>query len=81
MKSKDYALVILAVMMGAIISYLLTGMFISTPDKRQQQVEVVGPITAEFELPNSSYFNEQSVNPTKQIQLDDQPNSNPFAAR
>ena len=78
MKQKDIALIVLIIILSTIFSMVISGIFISTPKNRSQQVEVVTPISSSFDLPSDKYFNENSVNPTKLIQIGDSPNQNPF---
>ena len=80
MKQKDLALIIVVIFLSAVISLLLSNMFINSPKNRQAQVEVVDPIVAEFDgSPGTKYFNEQSINPTKLIQIQDNQNPSPFS--
>jgi capsular polysaccharide biosynthesis protein len=79
MKQKDLALIAIVVIISAVISYLLSNAFISSPKNRKTQVEVVDPIKAEFNSEtNDTYFNAQSVNPTRLIQIKDAKNPTPF---
>ncbi len=79
MKQKDYILIGVVILFSAVFSYFISGQFLTPTSKRQQQVEVVGPITSDFPLPSATIFNPQSVNPTKQIQIGGSSNPNPFA--
>ncbi len=81
MKSKDYGIVFIVAVVSGVISILLSGVLFSTPEDRSQNVEVVEPITTNFERPNGTYFNEFSVNPAQIIQVGQDPNSNPFEDR
>ena len=78
MKQKDIGLIVVAVIISAVASIFLTKLIITPPKNRQQQVEVVNPITAEFNKPSSQYINSNSFNPTKLIQIGDQTNPAPF---
>ena len=78
MKQKDVAVIIAAVGVAAILSFLLCSKFISTPADRQQKVEVVALITSEFTLPDKAVFNTDAVNPTKLIQIGPNTNDQPF---
>lgn len=67
------------VFVTGIISYIVSNMLFSTSGKgRQQEVEEVKPITAEFKQPDKQYFNPTSINPTKQITIGENPNPQPF---
>lgn len=81
MKQKDLALIIVAGVFSAIFSVVLSNYFI-TPNKiKQQQAEVVDPISSTFDVPSSDnkYFNKNAVNPTKLIQIGDSTNKTPFS--
>lgn len=78
MKQKDYLLIVLVVAITGTISFIASNIFISSPKNRQEKVEVVGVITSEFVEPDTKYFNDKSVNPTRNIQIGDSQNPQPF---
>jgi hypothetical protein len=78
MKQKDISVIIVVAFLSAIISFVLSGKIFVTPENRQQAVEVVDPITTDFQLPDSRYFNSNSINPTLDSQLGTDTNQNPF---
>ena len=78
MKQKDLSVIIVVAFLSAIISFVLSGKIFVTPENRQQAVEVVDPVTADFKLPDSRYFNSNSINPTLDSQLGTDTNQNPF---
>lgn len=78
MKQKDVALIIIVVFISGILSYFLSSTFITTPENRKTEVEVVEPISSEFKRPDERYFNANSINPTQQIQIGNQDNQQPF---
>lgn len=70
MKQKDIALIaILAIISAAVSIFISTKIFV-TPKDRQQKVEVIDPISAEMNQVDKRYFNGDSINPTKNTQLD-----------
>lgn len=69
MKQKDIILIIVCVFISAVLSLILSNLFIGSPNNRQTSVEVVDRITSEFNEPDKRYFNENSVNPTQEIQI------------
>ncbi len=80
MKQKDIALFLAVGMVSAVFSVVISN-FLITPSKiKKQQAEVVNPITADFSVPDSDnkYFNKDSVNPTKLIQIGEGTNTSPF---
>lgn len=78
MKQKDIALILVIVIVSGFISFLASRWIFAKPADRQQKAEVVDVITSDFPLPNSKYFNNNSVNPTQQIQIGGSNNPNPF---
>ena len=79
MKSKDITLIVVIGIISAVFSVILANIIIS-PAERDQTVEVVEPITANFERPPVQYFNVNSINPTQEIRIQQDEGSNPFAA-
>jgi hypothetical protein len=78
MKQKDLALIIVIGFIGAIASLFISKSLFVTPKNREQQVEVVQPISAAFQKPDKAYFNTSSLDPTKVISISQNTNSNPF---
>lgn len=78
MKQQDIALIIIAIFSSAVVSLIASRLIFATPQNRQQTVERVDVITAEFTEPSRAYFNERAVNPTQQITIGDSVNPSPF---
>lgn len=78
MKQKDVTLIIIIAFLSAIVSFILSGKLFVTPANRQQPVEVVDVISTQFKLPDSRYFNSNSINPTVNSQLGTDTNQTPF---
>lgn len=78
MKQKDFLLIGVVVIISGIIAIVISNMLISAPKNRQQEVEVVVPISANFNEPDKRYFSPESVNPTQLIQIGDGTNNQPF---
>lgn len=81
MKQKDVALIIVVVFISAVISIIVSKSLFASPKNRQQAVEVVDPISSTFQEPDSRYFNNQSIDPTKLIKIGDNSNQNPFNSK
>jgi hypothetical protein len=79
MKQKDLVLILVIVFISAIISLVVSNSIFASPKNRQQKVEVVQPITTDFQTPDQKYFNSQSFDPTKVITIGDNSNPNPFS--
>lgn len=80
MKQKDIALIVVIVFVSAVISLLVSSRIFVTPKSRQQQVEVVQPISASFQAPDKAYFNSNSFDPAQLITIGQNTNTNPFSA-
>lgn len=78
MKQKDIVLIIGVCVVSALFSLFISKAIFTSPKQRQQQVEVVEGITNTFTTPDTKYFNEKSTNPTRLIQIGDNPNQKPF---
>jgi len=78
MKQKDIALIAVIVVISAVISFFVSKAIFVPPKNRQQQVEVVQPITADFPQPDNRYFNTNSIDPTQEITIGQSTNNNPF---
>lgn len=81
MKQKDIALIIVIVAVSGVVSFLASGWIFAKPADRQQKAEVVDVITSDFPLPDTKYFNPNSVDPTQLIQIGDSNNPNPFSGQ
>lgn len=79
MKQKDIALIIVIAFFGAVLSLVLSNFVFGSSSKRQQAVEVVEPITADFPSPSQKYFNNNSIDPTQLIQIGNNNNTDPFS--
>lgn len=80
MKQKDIALIIIIVFISAIISLFASKLIFVSPANRQQQVEVVQPITSSFSQPDSAYFNSSAFDPTQPITVTQNANPDPFSS-
>jgi hypothetical protein len=78
MKQKDITLIVVIAVISAVVSFVVSGKLFVTPSNRQQQVEVVDPITATFQTPDKKYFNTSSINPTQTTSIGSDSNQDPF---
>lgn len=78
MKKKDMILIVIVVIVAGVVALLFSNLVIASPKNRQQKVEIVDPITSDFKQPDAKYFNGQSNDPTKLIQIGDNVNQKPF---
>lgn len=80
MKQKDIVSIIVVMFVSGALSLGISSVFISPPEKRITQVEVVEKITPDFPEPDKKYFNPQSLNPTQLITIGTNTNTTPFNA-
>lgn len=78
MKSKDLTLIVVIGVAAAIIALVVSNLLLAAPKDLKADVEVVQEITAEFPLPSDKYFNSESENPTRLIQIKENQTENPF---
>jgi hypothetical protein len=78
MKKKDFAVIGAIIVFSAVVSLLISTVLFSSPSNIKQQVEVVQPIKATFEPPDTRYFNNKSIDPTTSITTGQDGNTNPF---
>jgi hypothetical protein len=81
MKKKDLSVIAVVAVVSAILSFVVSGMLFSSPSDRKQNVEVVSPILTNFDRPDATYFNQNSINPSQNIQIGTDQNSNPFGTQ
>ncbi len=81
MKQKDIALIILIVAIAGLFSFFISKQLFASPKNRQQEVEVVQPITADFPKPDSRYFNNRAFDPTQTITIGENANPDPFNSK
>lgn len=77
MKQKDFALIIIVVVVSAVLSIFASKALFSTKSS-DQQAEVVQPISTTFTQPDKQYFNKDAFNPTQQITIQQNNNTDPF---
>ncbi len=78
MKQKDIALIIVIVFISGVASFFISGALFASKNNREQKVEKVEAITADFPTPSKKYFNSESVDPTQLIQIGNSTNPDPF---
>ena len=81
MKQKDFAMILVIVIVSAIISFVLGRLIFASPKDRITKVELVDAISTTFPYPDGKYFNQKSINPTMLIQISENANNAPFKGR
>jgi len=80
MKSKDWTVIVVIIVLSAVISFGITNIVIGSRKTDRFKVEQVDALSSEFVLPKSKYFNSSSINPTQDIQIGEATNTNPFGS-
>lgn len=78
MKQKDWALIVVIVVVSAILSLFISKAIFVTPTNRQQSVESVQPISSDFPTSSIEKYVNGGFDPTQLIQISPNNNSNPF---
>ncbi len=78
MKQKDIAIIVVAVVISGVLSFVISSKLFAIPQDQQAEVEVIEPITSDFPQPDARYFNAKSVNPTQSIEIGEDQNPQPF---
>jgi Na+-translocating ferredoxin:NAD+ oxidoreductase RnfG subunit len=78
MKSKDWSVIVIIVVISAVASLVVSNVLIGSKKLGKLKVEEVNELSAKFILPNEQYFNKKSINPTKEIKIGDGNNASPF---
>jgi hypothetical protein len=81
MKKKDISVIVSVALGSAVFSFVLSNLLFSSKKDRSQVVEVVEQISTEFKTPDPTYFNRNSKNPSQNIQIGTDQNSNPFGSQ
>lgn len=80
MKRKDIAPIVLVVGISAIFAFIIAGALFGSPKSRQQTAERASAISDQFIIPDQTYFNDKSVNPTQIIRIGGEDNTSPFGS-
>lgn len=78
MKQKDVALIIFIAAISGAISFAASHLLFASAKDRQQTASVVQNITTQFITPDPKFFNNQSIDPAKLIEVGNSNNTNPF---
>lgn len=78
MKKNDLVLIILITGIAVIVAVIVGNSFITTSKNRSQKVEVVDRFSTDFPTPDVKVFNDQALDPTKDIKIGPATNDQPF---
>jgi hypothetical protein len=80
MKQKDILTLVVVAIVAAVLSFVLSSMFFSSPKNRSQKVETIDPISSDFTNPSKKYFNANSIDPAKLVEIKPSDIQNPFGS-
>jgi hypothetical protein len=80
MKKKDLFILGGISILSLILGIVISGKLINSSKETKQEVEVVKSISSDFNRPPEAYYNQDSINPTKLIQIGQGPNDKPFGS-
>ena len=78
LKQSDIAMLVLVVALSLAISYFVGDALINTSANREIEVEVIQPITDQFQPPSPDIFVNDFINPTELIEIGGANNQQPF---
>jgi flagellar basal body-associated protein FliL len=78
MKQKDILLIVVIAIVAGVISIVAANLLFGGENKYDQKAPEVNEISSEFKQPNEKYYNDKSLNPTKDIKIGDDTNDKPF---
>jgi hypothetical protein len=77
-KSKDIATLVLLVGISAIFAFFVSRVLFGNQKSLVTRVEVVDPVSSNFDYENKPYFGKDKINPTKDITIDENNNTKPL---
>lgn len=78
MKQRDIAVIVAIALVSGIFSYVLANVVLGGSKAYKLTAPSVDAISADFNQPNTKYFNRQSIDPTVNIIIGDSSNINPL---
>jgi hypothetical protein len=79
-KQKDIALIAIVIIISAVFSIIISKVVFGSPKNHPLEASVVQPISADFQQPDSKYFNNQSNDPAQPVQPGSSSNPDPFSS-
>jgi hypothetical protein len=77
-KQKDLIIIVAVAVVVGIFSFVLSNFLFSGKKAYNLTAPTVNPISANFQLPDSTYFNSNSLDPTQDITIGGTTNTAPF---
>lgn len=78
MKQRDILIIVAVAMASGLLSYGIATFVFNGKKTYNLKAPTVEAITSEFKLPDSAYFNKESINLTKNINIGGPGNPTPF---
>ncbi|MFO0881876.1 MAG: hypothetical protein U0491_00295 [Candidatus Saccharimonadales bacterium] len=78
MKQKDIVLILVVAFVSGVLSFVLANLLFGGEKSYNLKAPTIDAISADFKQPNTTYFNSNALNPTKNIVIGDSTNNQPF---
>ncbi len=78
MKKNDLVVILIVAIFAGIFSMVASNLIFTPKSTKTLKAYKIDEISSEFKQPDKRYFNSESVNPTKNIQIGDGNNNKPF---
>ncbi len=78
MKKNDILLLVVVGVVAGVLSLLIANFLFGGEKKYTLTAPTIAPISEQFQTPDTRYFNAQALNPTKNINIGDTSNTDPF---
>lgn len=78
MKQKDIALILIVAIVSVVVAILASNFIFSFTGGRELEAESADTISSSFTVPGTQYYNNESVNPTQIIRINNNENNQPF---
>ena len=78
MKQKDIAIIVAIAGLSTLVAFILANTLIASPKNRHAEVLLLDTISADFQKPDSKYFNSSSIDPTQTVEIGNNNNLQPF---
>lgn len=78
MKQKDIALIVAVAGISTIIAFIVGSLLFGGSKARSTTISIVDSVSSQFPTADSRYFNNESINPTRNVTIGTNNNPKPF---
>ncbi len=78
MKQKDILLIAVIAIVAGVFSFIVANFFFGGDKAYKLTAPTIEPIAQDFNLPDATVYNNNALNPTKNITIGDSTNNTPF---